>query len=782
MNLKQRLQHALVAFKTNNSYDPSSFLKYGRRRMPASWSVPEINDRDFYTGIGYAVINKRANRSVVLGKKFLFTEATEKIMAESNQSGEQVVHPYLKLIRESTEFSEKDFWYSISTYLDLEGVYYLMAVRITRANGTVGAVQKFSLLNPYNVRKVVNSKGDVGGYIEQRNGRQRIIPPEMIIPIKLINPFDNSKPYSLADAARDSQFTLKQANDFARKAIEGNLNAPGILSSSIELPDDEFDNFVERIRAGRAHNGGEPIFANGAGTVGWVDMQADLDKAALDKINTINRDTLLAVSGLSKTGIGIEESGTGREVSRTQKDDFTENAVMPQVENIIDALNLDYRRNYPKEFKDDHYTIVLDNPLETDREAEQADVNIRDSQFALLQALLAAGYDYTIAAKYAKGLIDVTDLGGVPIKGEDETPMGDGEDPNEPNNDPEKSDPEANSLTPFTGYPIPLVQYLPNHADQINSLTESGSTIFSLNESIGEAVRIQRVTEKDGRLIGRVDRNTYIPLAELKEGADTETILSTLNKYYKNQPVARKKKVKQSLDDDLRRAAESTEDDIFSDFLNGNKPNADKYIEGLALPFAVWFTVMFGRLAHERMKETTKSLKLGETPIALTERMKQTISQTARNEATSHVNTIISDLTVALENAKAKHNNKEEIQKAFTQSYEQLKKRRLETLSNTAARRIENLTRYEADYQVLEREGLLKHAYKRLKSITGDPCEICAHLIHQSSKEPIPFTSNFVDKGETIEAGGKKMTFSYEDVHAGSVHPNCHCVYEIVIE
>jgi len=410
VEITKRFKNALAAFNktTNGGPDPNSFLKYGSRRMPSTWSTPEISDEDFYTGLGFAVVNKRANRSVVIGKKFLYTNAKESVIARANEKGEKIVHPYLNLIRESTDFSERDFWYDISTYLDLEGVYYLMAVRAVTASGKVGNIQKFTLLNPYNIRAVVDTRGNLGGYIEQRNDLRREIPKEMIIPIRLLNPFDPEKAYSLADAARDSQFTMKQANDFAREAIDGNLNAPGILSSAIELPDDQFDNFVERIKH---HGRGEPLFGNGAGTVTWTDMQQDLDKAALDKINSINRDTLIAVSGLSVTGLGMEQTGTGREVSRSQKDDFTENAIMPQIENIIDALNLDYRRYYETQYKSNGYTITLDNPLETNRDAEQADVDIRDSQFALMQSLVAKGYSIEIASKYAKGKIDITALG-----------------------------------------------------------------------------------------------------------------------------------------------------------------------------------------------------------------------------------------------------------------------------------------------------------------------------------------------------------------------------------
>ena len=548
MEIKNILINALAAFgKTSNSTggpDPNAFLKYGSSRMPSKWSTPDINDEDFYTGYGFAVINKRANRSVVLGKKFLYTESTEEIMKEANENGTSVIHPYLQLIHDSIDFSERDFWYDISTYLDLEGIYYLMAVRTVTAGGKVGNIQKFTMLNPYWVKPVVNTKGELGGYAEANpiHGN-RVIPKEMIIPISLLNPFNPSKSYSLADAARDSQFTLKQANDFARESIDGNLNAPGILSSAIELPDDQFDNFVSRIKN---HGRGEPLFGNGSGTISWTDMQTDLDKAALDKINSINRDVLLAVSGLSKTGVGVEESGTGREVSRTQKDDFTENAVMPQIENIIDALNLDYRKYYPDQYAKNKYVIALDNPLETNRDAEQADVDIRDSQFALMQSLIAKGYEVDIAAKYAKGKLDITDLGEPTVEIEppvvpDGTPPEEVEPEEEPKEKPPVDENAYSEKTfdTYEGYPIPITQYLGEHSEQFNAISETGSFIYSTEEV--KKVIIQSLKEVDNSLVAIVDENTFIKLGTFVENADRAAIIAKLMKRYKNQPLAVKK-------------------------------------------------------------------------------------------------------------------------------------------------------------------------------------------------------------------------------------------------
>ena len=442
-------------------------------------------------------------------------------------------------------------------------------------------------------------------------------PKEMIIPIRLLNPFDPEKAYSLADAARDSQFTMKQANDFAREAIDGNLNAPGILSSAIELPDDQFDNFVERIKH---HGRGEPLFGNGAGTVTWVDMQQDLDKAALDKINSINRDTLIAVSGLSVTGLGMEQTGTGREVSRSQKDDFTENAIMPQIENIIDALNLDYRKYYNDQYKSNGYSLSLDNPLEANYDAIQAEVDIRDSRFNLQQSLIKAGYSYDIAAKYANGDLNITDIGEPEepeVEEEPETPV----EPEEPTIE-EEVDTQSyadKSYDVYEGYPIPVLQYLTDQADQINSISEQGSFIYS-NEPLlqlnaaSKTVRITRIDEMQNSLIAVVDGTTYIKLGEFNQNADRPAIIAKLNKRYKNQPVAIKKKIdlnhdchhdiyeviknaafdQQALIDsntnDLLTSAESAEEGLSNGLLRGC-PKALRAFFGnqqvISLPFSV---------------------------------------------------------------------------------------------------------------------------------------------------------------------------------------------------
>lgn len=891
MEIKNRFKNALAAFTKieNKGPDPNAFLKYGNRKMPSTWSTPEISDEDFYTGYGFAVVNKRANRSVVLGKNFLYTDAKEEIIKKANEENNRVTHPYLSLIQDSIDFAQRDFWYDISTYLDLEGIYYLMAVRTVTSSGVVGQVQKFVLLNPYNVRPVVNPKGELGGYVEQNGNKQREIPKEMMIVIRLLNPFDQSRTYSLADAARDSQFTMKQANDFAREAIDGNLNAPGIIASAIELPDDQFDNFVDRVKN---HGRGEPLFGNGAGTVTWTNMQTDLDKAALDKINNISRDTLLAVSGLSKTGVGVEESGTGREVSRTQKDDFTENAVMPQIENIIDALNLDYRRYYQELYKKNKYNIALSNPLETNKDAEQADVDIRDSQFALMQSLVDKGYAYDIASKYAKGLLDITDIGEAPEPPKpDPTPP---PAPVDPPADPPKKEKKAKDSKPkastaeveiYEGYPVPLTQYLQEYADQITSHSEKSSTLHLTEET--DKVRITEIKDREGSLIGVIDENSYAQLGKFNEGADREAILTILNKRYHNQLVAVKHKgIKRDLNKDfyqkltpgvpqlldnitekyqdrewfeeafndyrehvldsspdqiklpgvafkkylkdvsgskisqlikveeqehfhkftsaafdeqeqidvstgaLLNSVQNTENRMFDYYLEKVSegelaPGAtlDSYINDLSLPFAVWFTVMFPIFASQRAVETATQLGVDTTPVTvMTDDVKDMINNFARREATSHVNTVNTDILNALTIIRAQTSDPAEITRMLQSAFVDIQRRRAELVASNASGRIFALSQYEADLQLLTRTDLVKKAYKQLYSSTGAPCSICATIIGATNSAPIPFTDAFASLGDTITTKERTMNFNYEEILAGNVHPNCKCYYKIEIK
>lgn len=386
------------------------FFRMGNRNKPMeqNWSQVVMSDSEFYKGYPYAAINNRANRVVQLAQSHLTTDALSKVIADYKNKKDELIHPYLSLIDISPTFSNTKFWYDISTYLDLEGVYYLLAVRAI-SDTKVGQVQEFKLLNPYNVKRIVNeTTGELGGYVEFKHGLQREIPKEMIIEIRKLNPFSDTEAFAMTDAAAEAQFTMKQSGNYTRFSLKNNMSAPGIITTDIQMEDERFENFVSRIKN---QEKGDPLFGNGEGSIKWNPMQIDLDKASLGNINEINRQELFAVSGVGKTMLAIEESGTTRDTAKVQKDLFTEYHALPQVQLIIDALNQDYKNNYAKDYDTTGITIKVDNPTGVDKDAQIKDVQVNTDSFALYSGLLQAGYDGSVAAKYVNGSIGLEDLG-----------------------------------------------------------------------------------------------------------------------------------------------------------------------------------------------------------------------------------------------------------------------------------------------------------------------------------------------------------------------------------
>lgn len=377
---------------------PSRFRRFGNRGvMTPDWTEVEMSDIDHYSGYGYAIIKNRANKVAKIAKENVRTE-----------SKDHKDHKYLELIRNSTLFSETKFWHDISTYLDLEGVYYLLAVRTIERNGEavrVGEVQYFKLLNPYEIRRVINTRTmEVTGYVETRGGMVRELPPEMVIEFRELNPFDSERPFAMTDAFKGSQFTLKTSGDYTRHALRNNINAPGILSTDVQLEEEEFKNFINRIRK---HKKGEPIFGNGEGKVTYNNMQIELTKAALKDVNEVNRSELFAVGGVSKTILGIEESGTTRETARVQKELNIEDQILPRIQLVLDELNLDYQKTQGKKFEANNALLVVDNPMANDIDADIKEVDLKDKQLDLYQKLINKGVDKKLASEYVKGEIGI---------------------------------------------------------------------------------------------------------------------------------------------------------------------------------------------------------------------------------------------------------------------------------------------------------------------------------------------------------------------------------------
>ena len=404
--------------KASNSAHKSArdFFRYGNRdKLYPTWAEIKMPDQDMYRGYSYAVIQKRGNKVASLAKENLKTWANPEIIDEYQKKNETVEHPYIKLISDSTKFTEKQFWKNISIYLDLAGRYYLGVLRseIRPLNPKLPIITtdptEFIMLNPYEIRRVINADGQVAGYIERKSdGRYREWPLYQIIEMRELNPFDpDNSQWAMTDAAKSAVYTMNQSGDYTIQSLHGNIEAPGIITTDVLLSDEDFENFRQRVSQ---HTKGEPLFGNGAGAIKWDSMQIDLDKAALMDINEINRTTLFAVSGTSKTSLGIEQSGTTRETARVQSEQFVSDTAQPRLEDIVDFLNLDYKKHYNIEYKKTGYYIEIKSAVGTDYATETQAVGMRQAQIQLAMQLIQSGYTMESAYQYAAGEIELGDL------------------------------------------------------------------------------------------------------------------------------------------------------------------------------------------------------------------------------------------------------------------------------------------------------------------------------------------------------------------------------------
>lgn len=718
MKIQDRFKVALNAFRQTNALGDDrrlarQFLRYGNRNpLQADWSQVVMNDSDAYTGFSYAAVNNRANAVVELAENNLITTATQKLIDEAKKKEEPLAHPYLPLIDESTEFANDVFWNNISIFLDLKGVFYLLAVRNFQGD-RIGEIQEFKLLNPYEVKRIVNAKtGELGGYKEQRGNLEREIPKEMIIEIRKLNPFSRVDPYSLVDAAKDSQFTLKQAGDYTRHAIQKNINSPGIVTFNDEelaVDPEKFKNFQDRIKG---HTKGEPIFAAGKGAIEFDPMQTNLGEAGLDKITEINLNQLIAVTGNSKTMFGIEQSGVTRDTGKIQKDLFTGSHAIPQLRTIISALNQDYKVSYPKDYEKTKYRLSIDSPLGVDREAELKDVEIRNSSFALFESLVAQGYDRKEASKYVNGEIALDELG----------------EPKEP----PKPEPETETETDN--------QHNHNH-DHVEAITNQFDEDTQTMLNTQQAALQSTITNIEARLVAAVIDKVTKTKNDLTE-TEEETIIT--------------------------------------------KSKRNESISELAVAIAAFYGIImpvFGRATlNRRAKEFGKF-----GTFIVDKQVKDYIKKTANKAALGHIKTILNDMYKEVRELALAGKTQTEIISAIKDKYgSTISKVRAKTIARTETNRAFTMTQFQADIQFLNQNKLMGQAYKKWVTRSSNPCPICVSL---ASQPPIPFATNFAELGDELSAtyseDGKtkvlKTTVGFEDLAAGNAHPNCSCIYQLII-
>lgn len=161
MGLFNKIISSFSNEKNTNSFNlANNFLRYGTVKEPLipTWSGVKVTPEDAYRGYPYAAAQRKGNRVSAIAKRNLYVDVTPELLKEYQKLDKDPIHPYLKLIEESTDFSTKKFWKNISIYLDLCGRYYLGVVRQPTQYG-LSYVQKFVLLNPFEIKRVIDKNG-----------------------------------------------------------------------------------------------------------------------------------------------------------------------------------------------------------------------------------------------------------------------------------------------------------------------------------------------------------------------------------------------------------------------------------------------------------------------------------------------------------------------------------------------------------------------------------------------------------------------------------------------
>lgn len=762
MNIIQRIANKLASPQKNALGDSmglaQDFFRFGpRRRVIADWSMLNMDERDKYTGYMYGAITRRVNKVSWLAQYNLMTRANDETDKKAREDKKPLRHPYIDIIDESSTFANDEFWRTIQTFLDLKGHFFLMAVRGATAGGKVGTINYFKLINPYDVTVVYDSTNiDVIGYTEVRGGMIREIPPHMIITIRNLNPFSHTEPYSIADAAKDSQFTLKEISEQMRTTSRRNRKYPGVVlmgNGEVVLDPEQVENFKSRMQGKGGED--EPVFASGsASTLSWNDMQVDMRKSAVDVVNEAELNALIAVTGTSKTKLGIEQSGVTRDTAAIQDDLFVSDQAMPALQLIIDALNQDYKNNYPEDYKKYGYQLYIESPLKEDKLAEQTDVTNRTDKFALYQLLINKGYDAETAAQYASGDKSLLDIGL----------------PTNPLKEAAPSTPPATDVSQESkASPIDNKRHV--HSDNVvapaiyNELDLTSQTFMEQSQA--------------------ALKNAVI-------NVEHQLVTAALNKVTKNDALS---------DNDIIDFSDRTES-------TGHLRTALQAFYDTVIPIA----------AVSAMKQRTKEFNMLGTFKADTA-VNDYIHLTATRAADSHVETVLGDILNTVRDTEERlvqgelkkietkpgqtpeeklrlarslaleGPGREKLAAAIRQEYsDTISKVRATTIARTENVRAFNRAQFEADRQFLNQNDLMHRAYKKWVTRSDNPCPYCTA---KAAEPPIPFMDAFARVGDVLSApfeladgtqAVRQMKVGFEDCMAAEIHPNGQCKYQLIIQ
>lgn len=386
----------------NKNSIATDFLRRGNFKTRQDVALDQkYNPEMTVNGWMFAALNARSDA---------FGEFCEENIITESKKGENLYHPYLQLIEESKEIPEYEFWKrAISDYDNYGQMFFFILRRVVYdKNGEIehiGLPTRIDILNASKMT-ILTKNGKIVGYKEQIDStHKREYSAEQIIRVINPHPRDPEIPYSIYDAAKDYQYTINKGTEFAQNALINNMNTPGILSTTEVLNDEEYDNLISRINS---HEPGKAIVTDGTGNLTYTSISQSLDQAALPTLTELSRQTIFAVTGTSKTVLGIEESGVTRDTARVQDRKFIKRAIAPVAKRVVSAFNFDYRVKYPELYKQNQVKMVI-KPL-YDAQETQEQFDTQKKLFDDITEIVYSGYTKESAEDFMYGDISFTDL------------------------------------------------------------------------------------------------------------------------------------------------------------------------------------------------------------------------------------------------------------------------------------------------------------------------------------------------------------------------------------
>ena len=387
---------------SNKNSIATDFLRRGNFKTRQDIELDQkYNPEMTVNGWMFAALNARSDA---------FGEFCEENIITESKKGENLYHPYLQLIEESKEIPEYEFWKrAISDYDNYGQMFFFILRRVVYdKNGEIehiGIPTRIDILNASKMT-ILTRNGKIVGYKEQIDStHKREYSADQIIRVINPHPRDPEIPYSIYDAAKDYQYTINKGTEFAQNALINNMNTPGILSTTEVLNDEEYDNLISRINS---HEPGKAIVTDGTGNLTYTSISQSLDQAALPTLTELSRQTIFAVTGTSKTVLGIEESGVTRDTSKVQDRKFIKRAIAPVAKRVISAFNFDYRVKYPELYKQNQVKMVI-KPL-YDAQETQEQFDTQKKLFDDITEIVYSGYTKESAEDFMYGDISFTDL------------------------------------------------------------------------------------------------------------------------------------------------------------------------------------------------------------------------------------------------------------------------------------------------------------------------------------------------------------------------------------